>query len=324
MAKKTGRVVFLAAVAGIALAACVQEVGTTPSPQPSGAPPQTSPQTSSNTAPTIGGSPATAIAAGTTYIFQATATDSDGNALTFVASGLPVWMNIDAQAGTVYGTPSEADVGTTRDIVVSVSDGRASVSLPAFRITVTSPSSPSPGNSAPAISGTPPTSVMAGNTYAFTPAANDADGNTLGFSIAGKPSWATFSGATGALTGIPTTAEAGSYPNIVISVSDGTDTRSLPAFTITVSRPATGTAALSWLAPTQNTDGSPVTGLAGYRVYHGTTASALNDVFQVSGAASTSYTVSQLPSGTHYFAVAAYTTAGVEGAMSAVGSKTIP
>ena len=92
---------------------------------------------------------------------------------------------------------------------------------------------------------------------------------------------------------------------------------------VSSSVPPTGTASLSWLAPTQNTDGSPATDLAGYRVYHGIAADALDEIFQVPGASSTSYTVSQLGPGTHYFRVAAYTAAGLEGAMSAVGSKTI-
>jgi len=111
----------------------------------------------------------------------------------------------------------------------------------------------------------------------------------------------------------------------VISVSDGTTSKALPAYTITVTAPTgSGTADLSWTAPTQNTDGSALTDLAGYRVYHGTSPSALTDVIQVAGAANTSYSFSQLTSGTHYFAVAAYNAAGVESTLSAVGSKTIP
>jgi hypothetical protein len=85
--------------------------------------------------------------------------------------------------------------------------------------------------------------------------------------------------------------------------------------------PAVGTAALTWTAPTQNTDGTPLTNLAGYRVYHGLSASALNDVIPVTG---TSYNFTALASGTHYFAVSAYSTAGVGSALSAVGSKVIP
>jgi hypothetical protein len=126
------------------------------------------------------------------------------------------------------------------------------------------------------------------------------------------------------LTGTPTSAQTGTYSNIVISVNDGTVTRSLAAFSITVTPPAaSGTAALSWISPTQNTDGSVLSNLAGYRVYHGTSASLLNESVTLPGATVTSYTFNMLSPGTHYFAVAAYNSSGVESTMSAVGSKVI-
>jgi hypothetical protein len=91
-----------------------------------------------------------------------------------------------------------------------------------------------------------------------------------------------------------------------------------------VQQSAAGLAALSWTAPEQNSDGSPSSGLAGYRIYHGTGPEALNEMTQVPGAASTHYTFSQLPRGTHYFAVAAYTVEGLEGALSTIRSKVVP
>jgi hypothetical protein len=190
-------------------------------------------------------------------------------------------------------------------------------------------------NTAPVISGTPATSVVAESAYSFTPTASDADGNTLGFSVANKPAWATFSIATGALGGSPTAAQVGDYPNIVISVSDGTASRSLPAFSIAVTTPPpttppvtsplppTGTATLNWYAPTTNTDGTALVDLAGYRVYHGTSASALTDVRTISSPGILTYVFEGLASGTHYFAVSAVNSAGVEGARSATGSKAI-
>ncbi len=63
-----------------------------------------------------------------------------------------------------------------------------------------------------------------------------------------------------------------SYPNIRISVSDGQLTTNLGDFTINVVATSPGTATLSWTPPTQNTDGSPLTDLAGYRVYWGTSS----------------------------------------------------
>ena len=70
--------------------------------------------------------------------------------------------------------------------------------------------------------------------YRFTPAASDTDGDRLRFSITNKPSWASFDTATGELSGTPVNADAGVTSNIVISVSDGIATASLPAFSIEV------------------------------------------------------------------------------------------
>lgn len=193
-------------------------------------------------------------------------------------------------------------------------------------------------NSAPLISGTPAGSVTAGSAYSFLPNASDADGNPLSFSIANRPDWAAFSTATGQLTGTPSDAQFGTYVNIVISVSDGNTTRALPAFSIDVLQVANTpaptptptpaptpvrTASLSWTAPSQTTDGSALADLAGYRIYHGTSADTMNEMTQVPGAATTAYTFNNLNSGTHYFAVAAYTSTGSESPLSAIGSKTI-
>jgi hypothetical protein len=84
-----------------------------------------------------------------------------------------------------------------------------------------------------------------------------------------------------------------------------------------------GVAKLSWSAPAYNADGTPTTDLAGYRVYHGRRADALDEVIQVAGATHTSYSA-VLSSGIHYFAVAAYTTDGLEGPLSAIRSKVVP
>ena len=71
------------------------------------------------------------------------------------------------------------------------------------------------------------------------------------------------------MQGTPTAADVGTYDNIVIRVGDGKTTASLPAFAVTVLAVASGSATLSWTPPTTNTDGSPLTNLAGYRVYWG-------------------------------------------------------
>lgn len=119
-------------------------------------------------------------------------------------------------------------------------------------------SAPASVNRAPTISGTPRTSITAGGAYSFVPTSSDADGNTLRFSIANKPAWATFNTATGALTGTPTAA--GTFGSIVISVSDGSLSAALPAFTISVT-----TATTANRAPTLS--GTPATGVTAGAFY---------------------------------------------------------
>lgn len=318
MAKKISGAGFVMAIASLLLAACgpkdeaggsVEDTGANPPPQPT-----------TNSAPTISGTPSTGIGANSTYTFEPTADDVDGDPLIFSISNKPSWASFSSATGKLTGTPSSSQVRTYSGIVISVSDGSLVAQLPAFSITVSSAP-----NTPPSISGSPPSSVVAGSAYSFTPTANDVDGDTLAFSISGKPSWATFSTATGTLSGTPTAGQAGSYLNIVIAVSDGKVSTSLPNFAITVSTPVpTGSATLSWTAPGLNTDGSALTNLAGFRIYHGTSAGSLTDVVQVVGSSTSSFTFTQLASGTHYFAMTAYATDGSESAMSTVGSKTIP
>jgi len=89
----------------------------------------------------------------------------------------------------------------------------------------------------PTISGNPATSVVAGQNYSFTPTTTDPSGKTLTFSISNKPSWANFSTSTGQLSGTPAAGNVGTYSNIVISVSDGTQSASLAGFSISVTAP---------------------------------------------------------------------------------------
>jgi hypothetical protein len=147
------------------------------------------------------------------------------------------------------------------------------------------------------------------------------------FQIQGKPAWATFSASTGALTGKPAAANVGTTAGITISATNAGGSSSVGPFTIVVSAapasPATGSATLSWTAPTQNTDGTPVTDLAGYHIYYGTSSGTWTSTITVLEANETSYVVSGLSPGTYYFAVVAFNTAGEDSPQSNVGSKTI-
>ena len=176
---------------------------------------------------------------------------------------------------------------------------------------------------APTINGTPGTQITAGQAYSFTPTASGPSGTTLSFSVQNLPSWATFSVATGALTGTPSSSSVGSFSNIVISVSDGAASASLPAFSIQVNAMTSGSATLSWTAPTSNTDGSALTDLSGFVISYGTTATNLSQQVTISSASTTSYTLTGLATGTWYFAVAAVASDGTQSVPSNPVSDTI-
>jgi hypothetical protein len=91
---------------------------------------------------------------------------------------------------------------------------------------------------------------------------------------------------------------------------------------ITVSPLWAATARISWQPPTTNEDGSPLTDLAGYRVYIGTVSGVYGQPFDVGLATSMSqsdYVAGQ----TYFWVVTAYDTSGNESVYSVEVSKTI-
>jgi len=168
--------------------------------------------------------------------------------------------------------------------------------------------------------------VTAGQAYAFTPNASDPDNDTLTFSILGKPSWANFNTTSGRLSGTPDAGDVATYNNIRITVSDGDLTDALNAFSITVNQPAssTGSVTLSWTPPTQNTDGSQLNDLWGYRIYYGTSPGSYPNTIRLDDSAGlSSYVVEDLAPGTYYFVSTAVNDSMVESDRSNMAQKTV-
>jgi hypothetical protein len=282
-------------------------------------------QTPPNQAPVISGSPTGSITEGEQYLFVPSASDPDGDNLSFTIANKPTWASFDSSTGALGGTPASGTAGRYSGIVISVSDGELSDSLSSFDIlveeepptqqigapTLTSVtvsgtdivlawtmefdipdggydtfidgvdtgwqyrtnntsvtlsgldlsvshcfkvesrytdinqfpasselcSEAQTSNQLPEISGTPSPSVTAGLEYSFTPSASDADGDSLSFTVVNLPAWAGFDSQTGTLSGTPQATDAGTYSDIRIAVSDGTDSAQLDAFSIQVTEP---------------------------------------------------------------------------------------
>jgi len=178
-------------------------------------------------APVIGGTPASTGTAGQLYSFTPAASDPAGASLTFSIANAPIWSSFNRATGELSGTPTPVQTGTYAGILISVTNGSSSATLPAFSIVIAN-------GAPPTIGGTPRTSDVAGTAYSFTPTSTDPSGGTLTFSIQNGPAWAAFSTSTGTLSGTPTAADVGTYSNITISVSDGVSLAALAPFTIAV------------------------------------------------------------------------------------------
>ncbi len=183
---------------------------------------------------------------------------------------------------------------------------------------------PPPGdNAAPTIFGNPAGAVKIGDAYSFTPSASDPEGDALTFGVQNMPLWATFDTATGELSGSPSLGDIGTYNGITISVSDGPNSASLAAFSVTVSQVALGSATLSWTAPTQNDDGTPLMDLAGYKIYYGTAQGNYPTSIQIDNPGITTYVVENLTPNTYYFVSTAFNSSSVESVFSNEAVKVI-
>ncbi len=312
-------------------------------------PTQSTGATASNAAPQVSGTPASEIPAGFPYVFKPTVVDPEGDAVTLASYGLPNWATFQPGTGEIRGVPTESDVGNVGGIMITASDGKATTTFGPFSVRVKSPAASGSqiGARMPTLGGSPPPTVVAGTGYTFQAIATDPDGDKLTFGARNLPAWLGINTANGLLTGMPAAGQVGTYSNITLSVTDGNNTASMPAFTITVTAPlvgpatpattptavgstttavnaaATGTATLTWLKPTQNTDGSALQDLAGFVVKYGNSPTSLTQRVSVADPSLTRYTVQSLGKGTWYFTVVSYTGAGLESDVAPLVSKTI-
>jgi hypothetical protein len=143
-ARRRHAVIFVA-LATAWLAAC-GDGGAPVTPRSSATPPSATPPSAAapprvggtaNTAPVISGKPPESTLTDRIYSFTPLAADKNGDALTFRVANAPSWTTFDTRTGTLKGAPAAHDVGKHSSIAIFVTDGKITVSLPPFSITVT-------------------------------------------------------------------------------------------------------------------------------------------------------------------------------------------
>jgi hypothetical protein len=182
--------------------------------------------------------------------------------------------------------------------------------------------SPAPG--APQISGQPANQVIVGQQWYFQPKISDPDGDRVTVTASNLPGWINLDASTGLLRGTPSNADLQTWSGIQLRVTDGVNTTSLPSFAVTVLdiNAGIGNVTLSWLAPTDTTDGTPLN-LSGYRLLYGQISRNYSYSIEIDNPGITRYMIDGLTSGTWYFAIQAISADGLASEPSAEGRKTI-
>jgi hypothetical protein len=269
---------------------------------------------------TISGTPPATATVGKEYYFVPVVQNANQKTLQFNYVSRPAWSGDYMGSGAIIGTPTAP--GVYSNIQIQAWDGEHFAETAPFTITVVGA-----GTTPLKISGTPATTATVGKFYSFTPTVVAPAGSSLTYSVSNKPSWTQFSSTTGSLVGTPGAANVATDSDIVMTVSDGAKSASLAAFNIAVQSASSGTtgeAMLRWSEPTDNTNGTPLTNLAGYVVRYGTNPAALSSQLSVASPNTTAIEIGNLSPGNWYFEVAAVNTANMEGEFSSAVSKTIP
>jgi hypothetical protein len=156
--------------------------------------------------------------------FGLSASDADGDPLTYAANPLPTGANFSSSNGSFVWQPTLDQEGIY-SVTFSVSDGQAS-DQKTIQITVLHVNQP------PLLTNPDNKTVAENGTLAFNLSASDPDGDPLTYSANPLPSGANFSNSTGSFAWTPTYDQAGSY-GITFAVSDGQATGQA-SITITV------------------------------------------------------------------------------------------
>ena len=116
--------------------------------------------------------------------------------------------------------------------------------------------------------------------------------------------------ASGAVLGSPAESTVIIYGTGAASVSTPTG-------------PHWGEATLSWVKPTTDTNGAPLTNLSGYKVFYGMKPDDMTRVVQITNAGTLSCVIEGLSAGPWFFTVIAYNAASVDSPPSTMVTKTI-
>ena len=171
--------------------------------------------TNTNRAPILSSVGNKIISENQTLSLTLSASDSDGDSLTYSALNLP-------NGSTLYGntfswTPTYAQAGNYENVEFIVADNGSPMELDVELVTITV----GDVNRAPVLSNPGPRSVIEGNNVSFTINGNDPDSDNIVISSTNLPSGATFDSVTGQFNWTPTNSQAGVYTPTFTATDNG-------------------------------------------------------------------------------------------------------
>ncbi len=183
-----------------------------------------------NHPPVFTSTPSSVAVVGQPCAYTATATDEDGDSITFAIANAPEGATINATSGALSWTPTAAQVGA-RTFTLEARDARGAVATQTFTLTVNDNDA---GNHPPVISTSAPLAATVGVAYAYDLNATDADGDTLSYALTTSPAGMSIDALTGAIAWTPSVTQIGSH-EVEVSVNDGHGATGTQHFTLVVS-----------------------------------------------------------------------------------------
>ncbi len=182
--------------------------------------------TIANSAPVLAAIGDQSSTVGTAVSVSPSASDTNSDTISWSATGLPTGLSINSSTGAITGTPSAAGSYSTS---VSISDGNGGSDSESLTWTVVV------GNAAPVLTPIEDRSATVDVAVSFTPAASDANGDTISYAATGLPSGLSINAGSGAITGTP--SALGIYA-VTITVTDPDSASDTQSFDWTISEAA--------------------------------------------------------------------------------------
>jgi FtsP/CotA-like multicopper oxidase with cupredoxin domain len=179
-------------------------------------------------APVINSTPVLNASVGQPYNYLVTASDANGEVLTYSLLMAPTGMTINATSGLLTWIPTSSQVGQ-HDITVRVADPKALTAVQSFNVTVDAGI-----NVAPVITSTPITTAAELVPYRYQVTAADVNGGRLTYTLTTKPTGMTIDPNSGLITWTPNSRAAGSPKTVGIRVFDAGGLYSSQVYTLVV------------------------------------------------------------------------------------------